>query len=221
MAERYVPVFYDWVENTSELTAEEKGRLIDALVLYARGDEYHLSGNERFVFPVFKAIVDRSKRISDVRVLAGATGGQAKSCNRKQTVANDSKPKQTVANVAKSTEEEEEEEEEEEKEDKSIRAKSSRFCPPTLEEVKAYCQERKKGVDPEKWFNFYAAKGWMVGKNKMKDWRAAVRTWESDSNPIPIRPAKTVIAQQYEQRDYSAEQESLEEMVARLEGRSG
>ena len=56
-----------------------------------------------------------------------------------------------------------------------------RFSPPTLEEVTAYCQERKKGVDPNRWYDFYQSKGWMVGKNKMKDWKACVRTWEKSS----------------------------------------
>ena len=50
---------------------------------------------------------------------------------------------------------------------------------PSLEKVKAYCLERKNSVDPQKWHDFYSAKGWMIGKNKMKDWRAAVRTWEN------------------------------------------
>lgn len=53
-----------------------------------------------------------------------------------------------------------------------------RFSPPSLDEVIAYCEERNRGVDAERWYNFYTSKGWMVGKNKMKDWRAAVRTWE-------------------------------------------
>lgn len=57
--------------------------------------------------------------------------------------------------------------------------------PPNQEWVVEYCKERKNGVDPIKWFNFYAAKGWMVGKNKMKDWRAAVRTWEQN-NQTPV-----------------------------------
>lgn len=57
--------------------------------------------------------------------------------------------------------------------------------PPNQDWVVDYCKERQKGVDPIKWFNFYAAKGWMVGKNKMKDWRAAVRTWEQ-SNQTPV-----------------------------------
>ena len=54
----------------------------------------------------------------------------------------------------------------------------TRFVKPTLEEVKAYCLERNKGVDAQKWFDYYSANGWKVGKNPMKDWKAAVRTWE-------------------------------------------
>ena len=74
----------------------------------------------------------------------------------------------------------------------SVKEKSptSRFNPPTLEEVRAYCNERNNLVDPEKWFDFYQAKGWMVGKNKMKDWKAAVRTWEKEAGfkPNPNNP---------------------------------
>lgn len=53
-----------------------------------------------------------------------------------------------------------------------------RFSPPTIEEVKAYCDERNNGVDPQAFVDFYTAKGWKVGKDPMKDWQAAVRTWE-------------------------------------------
>lgn len=57
-----------------------------------------------------------------------------------------------------------------------------RFTPPTLEEIKTYCTERNNNVDPQRFYDFYASKGWMVGKNKMKDWQAAVRTWEKSDN---------------------------------------
>lgn len=52
------------------------------------------------------------------------------------------------------------------------------FIPPTVEEVSTYCTERGNSIDPEAFVDFYASKGWMIGKNKMKDWKAAVRTWE-------------------------------------------
>lgn len=57
-----------------------------------------------------------------------------------------------------------------------------RFKKPTLEEVKEYCEERNNGIDAETFINFYESKGWMVGKNKMKDWKASVRTWEKSRN---------------------------------------
>ena len=57
---------------------------------------------------------------------------------------------------------------------------ASRFTPPSLDDVKAYCEERGNNVDPERFVDFYESKGWMIGKNKMKDWKAAVRTWEKD-----------------------------------------
>lgn len=51
------------------------------------------------------------------------------------------------------------------------------FIPPTVEAVRAYCQEKGSSVDPEKFVNFYESKGWMVGRNKMRNWKAAVATW--------------------------------------------
>jgi hypothetical protein len=62
--------------------------------------------------------------------------------------------------------------------DKSDKPTRKRFIPPSLEEVQAYCRERNNNVDAERFINHYTSNGWMVGKNKMQDWKAAVRTWE-------------------------------------------
>lgn len=57
------------------------------------------------------------------------------------------------------------------------------FKKPNMEEIKAYCAERKNSVNPVKWFDHYESNGWKVGKNPMKDWQAAIRKWEnSDFN---------------------------------------
>ena len=56
--------------------------------------------------------------------------------------------------------------------------KAKRFYPPTIDEVKQYCEERKNNIDPMAFIDFYSSKGWMIGKNRMKDWKAAVRTWD-------------------------------------------
>ena len=58
------------------------------------------------------------------------------------------------------------------------RGKRERFTPPSVDEVAAFCLERKYGIDPEEFVSFYASKGWKVGTSPMKDWRAAVVTWE-------------------------------------------
>lgn len=63
---------------------------------------------------------------------------------------------------------------------KSDKPTRKRFIPPSLEEVQAYCRERQNNVDAERFINHYTANGWMVGRTKMKDWKAAVRTWEKN-----------------------------------------
>ena len=60
----------------------------------------------------------------------------------------------------------------------SKKKNSSKFIPPTFEEVTEYCSARNNTVNPQAFIDFYESKGWMIGKNKMKDWKAAVRTWE-------------------------------------------
>lgn len=64
---------------------------------------------------------------------------------------------------------------------------SSHFQKPSLEDVREYCISRSNKVDPEQFFNFYESKGWIIGKSPMKDWRAAVRTWEKREKEIPQR----------------------------------
>lgn len=55
------------------------------------------------------------------------------------------------------------------------------FKKPTLDEVKAYCQERKNSIDAEKFIDYYESNGWKVGRNSMKDWKACIRTWEKNN----------------------------------------
>ena len=73
--------------------------------------------------------------------------------------------------------------------------RAMRFTPPTPGEVSEYCNERKNGVDAEKFCAYYAANGWKVGKNPMKDWRAAVRSWEKNCFESG-KPAKASVATQ-------------------------
>lgn len=55
---------------------------------------------------------------------------------------------------------------------------SKKFVKPTIEDIQDYCLERKNGINANAFYDFYESKDWMVGKNKMKDWKACIRTWE-------------------------------------------
>lgn len=59
--------------------------------------------------------------------------------------------------------------------------KQKRFSKPTIEEITEYCKSRNNKVNPDQFINFYDSKGWKVGKNSMKDWKAAIRTWENNN----------------------------------------
>lgn len=101
--------------------------------------------------------------ISSKRAAAGAKGGKAKA---KQLLSKDMTKSGNIDKIRK---------------DKKRVNKV--FIIPSIEEIKNYCQERGNTVNANKFFNFYESKGWMVGKSKMKDWRAAVRTWEDNKEP--------------------------------------
>lgn len=68
---------------------------------------------------------------------------------------------------------------------------ASRFQPPTIADVRSYCQERGNNVNAERFVDYYTANGWKVGKNAMKDWKAAVRTWERNDNQQKPKQAQT------------------------------
>ena len=83
-----------------------------------------------------------------------------------------------------------------------------RFTPPTLQEVTDYCSERNNNVDPQAFIDFYSSKGWMIGKNKMKDWKACVRTWERHDNKVNVKTP------QYKQFSHSDSYSDLDELLA-------
>ncbi|MCW8966619.1 MAG: hypothetical protein OQK82_08045, partial [Candidatus Pacearchaeota archaeon] len=65
---------------------------------------------------------------------------------------------------------------------KEKKYKKEKFDIPDISMVQEYCSERNNGIDASHFIDFYTSKNWMIGKNKMKDWKAAVRTWEKHEN---------------------------------------
>lgn len=88
------------------------------------------------------------------------------------------------------------------------------FTPPTVEEVKQYCSERHNSVNPQVFVDFYESKGWMVGKNRMKDWKACVRTWERGSGRVSVKVPEFI--EQQESGTLPEQEEASEEMIAEI-----
>lgn len=84
-----------------------------------------------------------------------------------------------------------------------INNKRKRFTPPTVDEVRQYCKERKNQVDAERFVDFYTSKGWVIGKNSpMKDWKSAVRNWEKNSFTSGQAQQKKNDFHNFKQQDY-------------------
>jgi len=99
---------------------------------------------------------------------------------------------------------------------KKTARKRATFVKPTVEQVAAYCRERGNSVAPAAFVNHYTANGWKVGKNPMKDWQAAVRTWETRDEKSSGTFGKPVFEQPHERRA-----RELREFAERAEGGSG
>ena len=178
MAREYVCLYHSYLKSVEPLNDAERGRLFTACLTYSMtGAEPDLRGNERFVWPTIREQIDRdTKKYSDF-----CKKQQENIRKRWDTTVYDG-----TSGIPDDTKHTKEKEKEKENilsspnvEDSIARTPArKRFTPPTLSEVTAYCRERQNAVDPQRFIDYYTANGWEVGKNSMKDWKAAVRTWE-------------------------------------------
>ena len=178
MAREYVCLYHSYLKSVEPLNDAERGRLFTACLTYSMtGAEPDLRGNERFVWPTIREQIDRdTKKYSDF-----CKKQQENIRKRWDTTVYDG-----TSGIPDDTKHTKEKEKEKAKilsspnvEDSIARTPArKRFTPPTLAEVTAYCRERQNAVDPQRFIDYYTANGWKVGKNSMKDWKAAVRTWE-------------------------------------------
>lgn len=150
--------FYDALKN---IPSDERLKVYDAIMEYGMYDRNpDLDGVALAIFLLAKPQIDANNKRYE-------NGCKAK---KKRTVS------ETEANTKQDSSECEAKEKEKEKE--KVKDNNKIFKPPSVDDVRAYCAERGNNVDPQSFVDFYESKGWMIGKNKMKDWKAAVRTWE-------------------------------------------
>ena len=187
----YIKLFFDYLDAVEPLGDAEKGRLFTSLLEYAKtGVAPQLSGNERFLFPMMKAQVDRDRasyeELSDHRSKAGKQGGRP----RGQEKANAFDEKQTKAKKANAFSESKKSYDKDNDDDydydKDVKEKSKRkteFVPPTLQEVVDYCKERGNQVDPKRFWDYFNASGWVDSKgNNVRSWKQKIITWEGGAN---------------------------------------
>ena len=157
-------------EALKVLPKKDQLPFVTAICTYVfEGESKPLTGQASASFLLVKPILDKASK----KAANGKRGGSKPKANRKQT----------ESNIEGEIEVEGEVEREEENENDSYTpptpsSRGKRFSPPTVDEVRAYCQERNNGVDPESFVAFYATKGGKIGKSTMKDWKQAVITWE-------------------------------------------
>ncbi len=182
MAREYWPCYYSYADTCKRLTDEELGRLFRALMHFgATGELPDLAGRECIAFDFIADDIERSReayeRVCEKNRENGNKGGRPPKPNG----YSENPKNRTVISETQKTQSKEEDEEE-------VKVKVKRFIPPTVDEVRAYCEARGNNVDPQKFVDYYSSNGWRVGRNPMRDWKAAVRsTWEKDERSSPKR----------------------------------
>jgi len=196
------------------LPAETQLLLYNAIADYALYDtepDFGADGIASGFFTLMRPQIDANNRRRDV----GARGGRPVKSSEQDPNENQSET-EVKANdnlsvtIAKPNENQtvtktEPKEKEKEKAKENVKAKEKdkenakafcaeiprRFTKPTVEDIREYCRERGNSVDPQRFFDFYEAKGWRVGNQPMKDWQAAVRTWEGRETAKPRDQSST------------------------------
>ena len=233
-----------WLQAIGMFELEAAGRLFLAVITYAAtGEEPALSGPEMAVFIVIAQVLREDAELSAMKAAAGAQGGRPKKIKvgdkkqcfqeKKQCFSEENggekqcfpqhseapespriKALDSVPAAPGAGTEEEEGEEGDINIYHSVLPSSEMSGRPSVGEVAAYCQERGYIIDAKDFVDYYDSKGWRVGNDPIRDWKAFVRIWERNekqrersADAGPPRPAKTVAAQQYSQRDYSGEDE--------------
>lgn len=180
MGLEYFCCYNDYLTKTRNLSDGELGRLFRALMTYSTtGEKTQLNGREEMAFDFISIDIDTAKERYNAKCAKLKANGEAANATKCQQMPPDApqeKRKKKNNNPLTPLQGEE-----------GVQS-SSRFVPPTPEEVNAYCQERNNGIDGSEFVDFYTSKGWKVGKNPMKDWKAAVRTWERSRKQSAPQP---------------------------------
>ena len=182
----YVCLYMSYLQSLSPFTDAERGRLVMAMMNYAAtGEVPQFGGNERFIWPSLQNQIDRDIETYQAKCARNrANGSKGGRPSKNQTVIPETerfleKPKKPKEKEKeKEKKKEKENEREKEKTGAGKPPKPAHISPPSVDDVRAYCD--KQGyttIDPERFVSYYAARQWMAGQTAITDWRAAVDSW--------------------------------------------
>ena len=181
MALEYIPFYYSYRKKLEKLSDQEVGRLVRSLLEYGEtGETEELAGRESIAFDFIADDINRAKAAYEERCAKNQRNIEKRYARQDDTTVYDGIRTNTDVYETYQTKDKTKDK----TKDNSLPpngvsdTRAKRFSPPTLDDVSAYIRERGSNVDAQRFLDFYTAKGWMVGKNRMKDWKAAVRTWE-------------------------------------------
>ncbi len=169
MATKYFCCFHSYREKLAALTDEQVGRVFRAALIYSEtGELPELPPLESLAFGFIRYDIDQTQEEYERRCATNRANASRRKASPPIAAEDNQVPTTTVKENGTENERE-----------GAPASPPSRARPPTLDEVKEYCRERQSTVSAESFFDFYTANGWKQGQGKpIKDWRAAVRTWE-------------------------------------------
>lgn len=178
MALEYIPFYYSYRKKLEKLSDQEVGRLVRSLLEYGEtGETEELTGRESIAFDFIADDINRAKAAYDERCAKNQRNIEKRYARQDGTTVYDGIRTDTTVYETYQTKDK--------TETNSLPpngvsdTRAARFTPPTVDDVAAYVSEKGYHVNAERFVSFYQQKGWMVGKNRMKDWKAAVRNWET------------------------------------------
>ena len=210
-----VILYQSQYDAIKDLSYEDKGRLLDAIFCLISGEKISLPPTLDLAFRFIKSQIERDQSkyqtICEKRKAAGQKGGLERAKQMQANQANATKCKQikqVQANQADNDTDTDTDNDTDNDTDinKKVSDKSDRkkrvFSTPTISDINSYIKENNYNVDGQRFYDFYSSKGWMIGKNKMKDWRASVRTWARSDRQQPKSDATANICTHFS-GDYS------------------
>ena len=196
MGREYFKVFNSYLKSIEPLTKEERGDLFTALLIYhITGEVPELTGGERYIFPTFQQNMDRDiiayENVANAARENGKKGGRRKKSNNEADNTQETEKTDPLSFAPNERQDKDNDKDNDKDKDKDVlslkesvkRKDAPRFSPPTIQEIEAYCLEAGLHTDPQIFYDYYASNGWMVSKNHMQDWQAALRRWERNRFP--------------------------------------